>query len=178
MAIHPEIVDENLHAPGYVSASDPGAVGAGFMWIDTSGGADLWIANVRNAADDGWEEVGRGAVDPLVIPHTQKGVGEFNAILNNQLFVYITGAYGQVVKISARDIVRVLKGGAASPSYTFFVSKVPATYGAGNADPTAEYVTFDGDDAGLQQIYCKVSDGTTTTGEVELIVFIDGAGGA
>lgn len=45
----------NLHVPGYCQNSDPGAVGAGKYWIDTSGGTGAWILKIRNATNDGWE---------------------------------------------------------------------------------------------------------------------------
>jgi hypothetical protein len=42
----------------YVQSSDPGAVGAGKLWIDTTtpGTTDLHVWK-RNAADDGWEDL-------------------------------------------------------------------------------------------------------------------------
>jgi len=51
----------NLHKPGYVQASDPGAIGAGKLWIDTSAGTGLWVTKIRNATDDGWEIAGAGS---------------------------------------------------------------------------------------------------------------------
>jgi hypothetical protein len=57
---HKDLVDANLHKPGYVQSDDPGAVGAGILWIDTS--ESVWIAKIRNAADDGWETIGLGVV--------------------------------------------------------------------------------------------------------------------
>lgn len=56
--IHETLTGDLLHVPGYVSDSDPGAVGAGKLWIDINGGAGAYRAKVRNEADDGWEEIG------------------------------------------------------------------------------------------------------------------------
>jgi len=58
---HNSLETTNLHVPGYVQSSDPGAVGAGKMWIDTSGGTGNWVNKIRNATDTGWEEAGGGA---------------------------------------------------------------------------------------------------------------------
>jgi len=54
---HVDLTAEEVHVPGYVQASDPGAVGAGKLWIDTSGGTGKWGLKIRNLADDGWELV-------------------------------------------------------------------------------------------------------------------------
>ena len=51
---------ESAHPPGYVQATDPGAVGAYKVWIDTSGGAGTWVYKVRNAANDDWETISGG----------------------------------------------------------------------------------------------------------------------
>lgn len=53
--LHSTIIDDKLHVAGYVQNGDPGAVGAGILWIDTSGGTGKWVAKIRNDADDGWE---------------------------------------------------------------------------------------------------------------------------
>jgi hypothetical protein len=59
---------QDTRAP-YVQASDPGAVGAGVWWIDTSGGTGAWKIKVRDIANAAWEESGHtsgggGATDP------------------------------------------------------------------------------------------------------------------
>jgi len=58
---HSSMAGTDLHQPGYVQSSDPGAVGANIMWIDTSGGTGNWVTKVRNAADTGWEIAGAGS---------------------------------------------------------------------------------------------------------------------
>lgn len=61
MPLHKNLVDEELHVVGYVDSSDPGAVGAGMVWIDTSGGTGAWAMKIRNAADTGWETISSGS---------------------------------------------------------------------------------------------------------------------
>ena len=108
------------------------------------------------------------------IPHYSKGDGNFNVMLGGYLSVYITGAYGEAVKVSAFDVIVSMQGGVAKPSYTFYIRKVGGAFGAGNSDPTAEYVTFDGDEVGTQLVEVKVSDGTTETVEAQISVIIQG----
>lgn len=47
---HRSITGVDLHVPGYVQAGDPGAVGAGKLWLDT----DDNTLYVRNAANSAW----------------------------------------------------------------------------------------------------------------------------
>ena len=54
---HKNLDTTELHIPGYVQAGDPGAVGAGTFWVDTSGGTGLWVLRVRNATDTNWETI-------------------------------------------------------------------------------------------------------------------------
>lgn len=68
MGLHKNITESELHVPGYIQASDPGAIGAGKLWVDTSGGPGNWVTKIRNATDADWEEVsgsggGGGATD-------------------------------------------------------------------------------------------------------------------
>lgn len=58
---HNSLTGIELHVPGYVQDTDPGAVGAGKLWIDTSAGTGLWVTKVRNATDTGWEVAGSAA---------------------------------------------------------------------------------------------------------------------
>jgi hypothetical protein len=58
MAIHKDLSgDEAIHEIMYVQNGDPGAVGAGKFWLDTTGGATLTagaILKQRDAPDTGW----------------------------------------------------------------------------------------------------------------------------
>ena len=65
---HAIMTDAQLHVPGYVQAGDPGAVGAGKVWIDTTGGVNAWIIKIRNAANDGWEIVGFSNISEYILP--------------------------------------------------------------------------------------------------------------
>lgn len=57
MPDHVELTEAELHeAFHYVNASDPGAVGAGKFWLDTSGA--IYQMKVRNGADNGWIGIG------------------------------------------------------------------------------------------------------------------------
>jgi len=67
MAEHPDLVGTALHVPGYVQSADPGAVGAGKYWVDTTGGTGAWVLKVRNAANTGWEPVASGGGSALTV---------------------------------------------------------------------------------------------------------------
>ena len=54
---HSLLTGTNLHVAGYIQGTDPGAVGASMMWVDTSGGTGNWLVKIRNAANTGWETV-------------------------------------------------------------------------------------------------------------------------
>lgn len=49
-----------LDVGALISEDDPGAVGAGVIWFDQSGGAGAWVLKVRNDDNDDWEIVGSG----------------------------------------------------------------------------------------------------------------------
>ena len=46
-----------IHLGAYVDATDPGAVGAGKLWVDTSTGPP-YALKMRNTGDTGWDDVG------------------------------------------------------------------------------------------------------------------------
>lgn len=52
---HKIITGSDLHVPGYKTGSDPGAVGKGIEWLDTSG--VLIIHRSRNTANSAWDRV-------------------------------------------------------------------------------------------------------------------------
>jgi hypothetical protein len=60
LTYHKDLIGADLHIPGYIQATDPGAVGAGKLWVDTSGGSGSWLTKVRNTTNTGWESVGGG----------------------------------------------------------------------------------------------------------------------
>jgi len=55
--LHNLATDDDLHVPGYYQDSDPGAVGAGKLWIDTSNGTGKWITKIRNTSNTDWESI-------------------------------------------------------------------------------------------------------------------------
>lgn len=57
MSEHRLLVDAELHKPGYIQAVDPGSVGPGKLWVDTSLGTGLWTLKMRNDADTAWESL-------------------------------------------------------------------------------------------------------------------------
>jgi hypothetical protein len=59
-----------IHPAAYVQSSDPGAVGAHKLWIDTTGSAPYQLKK-RNAGDSGWDNV--GVVTSLTDPTTTRG---------------------------------------------------------------------------------------------------------
>ena len=65
MPAHALLRDRELHVPGYIGNSDPGAVGAGQFWTDTTLGAGRWVIKVRNESDSGWEIVSTSSILPL-----------------------------------------------------------------------------------------------------------------
>lgn len=74
--LHKDVVDENLHAAGTISSSDPGDIGAGKIWYDSSLGTGNWHVKIRNAANTGWEEV-----DSKTHTHTESQITDLQAYL-------------------------------------------------------------------------------------------------
>lgn len=255
MSWHDELVDASLHVPGYVQAGDPGAVGAGMLWYDTS----INSLKIRNATDTGWETAQQtplshthieddvtdlgtyltetaadllyaalshthiedditdldkytqtevdgligteiqgddiyssisptdgqvltwdaansrwdaddaaGSSDPAVIPHYNKGTGAFNVNCLNGLAVDVDP--GNAI-LTCRDVIHTMSGGVASPSYTFKIAKAGGSYGAGNSDPTAEYLTLTTSDDEVTFISVHVTDGTSSR-DIETYVIV------
>lgn len=48
----------SIHKGAYIQSSDPGAVGAKVLWIDTTSG---YVLKKRNDADDGWDTIDLGS---------------------------------------------------------------------------------------------------------------------
>jgi hypothetical protein len=62
MALHADLT--SIHKAAY-TGSDPGAVGADKLWIDTTAGPPYQLYR-RNAGDTAWETVGVGQQDAIV----------------------------------------------------------------------------------------------------------------
>lgn len=81
MAKHSDLVGTALHPPAEISDEDPGAVGAGKGWIDTSEGIGAWVLKIRNDADDDWVAV------PGEIPrYDGRGDGTL-AVIGDQILI-------------------------------------------------------------------------------------------
>src|SRR5690348_11253711 len=59
MAVTNHSAAAGIHPGAYVQSSDPGAVGAKILWIDTAGSSPIW--KKRNATNTGWDVVGVSA---------------------------------------------------------------------------------------------------------------------
>jgi hypothetical protein len=70
MADHQDLVAASAHVVGYVQAADPGAIGAGKVWVDTTDGILNYRMFVRNSGDTGWEAVERETSYMLTITTT------------------------------------------------------------------------------------------------------------
>lgn len=77
--IHADFTDDDLHVAGYVQASDPGAKGAGKLWIDTTLGTKQWVLKIRNAANSAWETV-KDLTTPGAIGGTTPAAGTFTGL--------------------------------------------------------------------------------------------------
>lgn len=93
MSKHEELDTVDHHKVGYVQSGDPGAIGTGKVWVDTSGGVGNWLLKIRNAADTGWESQ-PGA----------SGAGLFDAVFHSR--GYYSAAAGGTDKIEWQDDVK------------------------------------------------------------------------
>src|SRR4051812_47021321 len=115
MSEHRDLPEDQVHVAGYVDTVDPGAVGAGKLWIDTSGTTPT--IKKRNAGDTDWDDLG-------VIPE---------AIVSGTLDSDVTiGSGGTVIAggITLGPAGMEMKGdGTASPSNVTLKDHLGATKG-------------------------------------------------
>jgi hypothetical protein len=130
---------------------------------------DHWARSFPARVARGWRTF-LEAIEAAVVPHYSPGSGDWNVIAHLTFSCFPNGT----VKISAFDLVRSVQGGAASPTYTFYIRKDGAAYGAGHSNPKDEYVTFSSPEVSPETnlVYVKVSDGTTTSTETEIAVVL------
>ena len=64
--LHKDFIDSDLHVASVIGSSDPGAVGAGKQWVDTTDGTGLWVLKTRNEANTGWLFTPSGGLTPLM----------------------------------------------------------------------------------------------------------------
>lgn len=159
MGLHKDYTGDELHVPGRVASSDPGAVGAGHLWFDSTDGTGKWLMKTRNVADTGWEETGREATP--VIPHWSKGTGELG-LITVPLKIYVTGAEDAwEIDVSVFDFAIALQGGAATPDLIFDINTSANFPNNPSTDPHAATLTIDPNTIGTQFIYIQVLDDTT-----------------
>jgi len=84
---HVDLTAPEVHVPGYVQASDPGAVGAGKLWIDTSSGTGKWDLKIRNLADDGWELIDYELPSDVVVVNVN-----YYEVQDSDLYLLVTVA--------------------------------------------------------------------------------------
>ena len=60
MVDHLDLPAASGHVIGYIQVDDPGAIGAGKVWIDISVGSN--VPKIRNSANTGWD-----VIDPFLI---------------------------------------------------------------------------------------------------------------
>ena len=77
LVYHKNLASGDLHVPGYVGNSDPGAVGIGQYWVDTSAGTGQWTIKVRNSGNTDWEIVGGMSNGKIVNPYVPSTYFQF-----------------------------------------------------------------------------------------------------
>ena len=85
---HSAMTGSELHVPGYAQAGDPGAVGGGKQWIDSSAGTGKWALKIRKEDDLGWETVydpaavaiNGGTINGVTIGATTPAAGAFTTL--------------------------------------------------------------------------------------------------
>ena len=78
--LHKNLDTTSLHVPGYQQSSDPGAIGTGKYWIDTTGGTGAWALKVRNAANSGWETVATAGTGLTAASQAQQEAGSSTTV--------------------------------------------------------------------------------------------------
>lgn len=67
--LHKVLTTTDLHVPGYIQATDPGAVGAGILWVDTS--TTPYGLKIRNAGNSAWVVSGADAALHYLVTQTE-----------------------------------------------------------------------------------------------------------
>lgn len=97
MAIHKNLTgDEAIHQAAYIQSSDPGAVGADKLWIDTT--TDPPQLKRRNSSDDGWV---------TVINQSNSSLVAIPAVIGNGSDEIATGVAGYLEVPFAGTIIAV-----------------------------------------------------------------------
>lgn len=179
--LHKDLVGTNLHDPKPHTHTESEVTDLG-SYADASHThveadiTDLGTYLTEAAADLLYEPLGGGGgTDPSVIPHYSKGTGSFHAIVVYSVAVW-AGAAPATARISVRDMVHLLKGGVAVPSYSFDIRLSGGAWVGANSDPTAVYLDLSYTDGPTAVIEVRCSDGTTSV-DTSAAVVIGGSGG-
>jgi hypothetical protein len=179
--LHKDLVGTNLHDPKPHTHTESEVTDLG-SYADASHThveadiTDLGTYLTETAADLLYEPLGGGGTDPAVIPHYNKGTGDFHAIVLFGTAIW-AGEDPATARVSVRDMVHLLKGGVAVPSYSFDIRPSGGSWVGANADPTAVYLDLSYNDGPQAVIEVRCSDGTTSV-DTETFVSIGGSGGA
>lgn len=119
--VHPNLTGTALHVPGYKQSSDPGAVGAGVEWIDTS--TTPFTHKSRNTGNSGWDTVGgNGAGSVTSVALTGDGT-VFNSSVTGSP-VTASGTLAPSLHTQAANVVLAgpPSGGAVAPTFRALVT--------------------------------------------------------
>lgn len=162
---HKNLTGENLHQPGYVQNTDPGAIGAGKLWVDisTTGDADTtptvpasdYSFKVRDASDVNW-----------IIPNTFnniKATVNASAATDADAPVIIT-RYRNSLTSPTEILVRNAPGTKASPTAVTNTQVIGGIKFQGSGNTTPSWVTG-------ASIYAKAVENFSTTAAGTAIFF-------
>lgn len=133
----------DLHRPGVQSNSDPGAIGAYKVWIDTgvSGTPSAPIVKIRNGTDAGWVDVTGAVTDAelLAIAGLTSAADRlpyFTGSGTAALATFTTAARDLLDDANAAAMLSTLGAAAASHGHTFNVAIPFVIDGGGSAITT------------------------------------------
>lgn len=126
-----------------IQDGDPGAVGAGRLWITTTG-----TAKVRNAANSGWISLGGGGAGILATHYYDGGEKPLTAPVALTAFDATNAAISFVVPSSGKVIVRsncsiLATNGAGNGVLGYLIGSTQAGGGRYFVTPTNVYVPFE-----------------------------------
>jgi hypothetical protein len=173
MALHATLDTTDHHKVGYVQSSDPGGIGTGRVWVDTTGGIGGWIINVRNAANDGWEALGGAGGDSTAI-HDDVSA-EISAIDEKTVLVG-----DDLVLIEDSEVSNAKK--RAKLSSVISLVPTPATRveievhnGSGSAMSAGDLCYISGDSSGTPLVILADADAASTATKM-LVVLAESIG--
>ena len=72
MADHKDLTAASVHVVGYQQVNDPGAIGAGRVWLDTN--YSPAVMRVRNSSNSGWDDTMLLVYDGSVILYDETDI--------------------------------------------------------------------------------------------------------